>query len=68
MADEHFDAILRSLVEIALKQDRINEDFRAFGERVTVAIEQLTVTQTRLEALLQRLVNPSGNGHEGTPR
>jgi DNA-binding winged helix-turn-helix (wHTH) protein/predicted ATPase len=37
MADEGFEAILRSLVEIALKQDRINADVRAFGAEVRMS-------------------------------
>jgi hypothetical protein len=69
MADEGFEAILRSLVEIALKQDRINADFRAFGAEVRTAIAdvrtaivEIKTTQQQIAALLQRLVNPSGNG------
>jgi hypothetical protein len=65
MADEGFEAILRSLVEIALKQDRINADFRAFGAEVRTAIVEIKNTQQQIAALLERLVNPSGNGHEG---
>jgi hypothetical protein len=64
MADEGFEAILRSLVEIALKQDRINADFRPFGAEVRTAIVEITNTQKQIAALLERLVNPSGNGHD----
>ena len=65
MADEGFEAILRSLVEIALKQERINADFRAFGAEVRTAIVEIKNTQQQIASLVERLVNPSGNGHEG---
>lgn len=68
MADEAFREILQSLVNIALKQDQINDDFRAFGAEVRTAIVEIKATQQQIAALLERLVNPSGNGHGGAAR
>jgi hypothetical protein len=70
-----YDEMLRRLMVLTVSMGTAIERLEATAERHEGMLEELrdfnrqqVAINQRLETLLQRLVNPSGNGHEGPTR
>ena len=69
MDRNEYDELLRALVRMAAKQEVMNDDVRlmlqqqaGINERLTLAIERLDVSVSRLEALTARVFRQGDNG------
>ena len=70
-----YDEMLRRLMALTVtlgtaidRHEAIIDELRAFNRQQVEINGRLEVTQARIETLLARLVNPSGNGQGGTTR
>ena len=64
MERQEYDEIIRTLVQIAVHQETINQDLREFNLRQLEINQRLDVTQARIETLLARMIAQGGNGQE----
>lgn len=71
MDSEEYDSIIRHLVTMMVKQDKINDSQESINgrltdsiERLDINIERINITLARVEMLLDRIIPQSENGRE----
>ena len=64
MEPQEYDEIIRHLVRIAVHQDTINEDLRAFNRQQVEINADVKTTLARVETLLALMLRTDTNGQD----
>ena len=64
MEPQEYDEIIRTLLRIAVHQESINEDLRAFNRQQVEINQDIKTTLARIETLLARMLPARENGRE----